>query len=361
MKVTVSVACIAVAVVPSLVESFGPGLTHVRPTVALHAALDDQNIPDIVKAYQRVKPEPRFPDLPKIPENPTPDPVVALPQPVPLPVPVPVPTPVPVPVVEPLPTPLPELKVDFPVEAPPVPEIPSVVSDSLQSIKQSLPSISIQETADKVNAQFKGLNDFMKATQEQVAVRASERVHSNVPTLGEMLQNGMLPKRATFTESTMVPQPKAPTLVEYILGGLKSPTAPGSTDHLAETKAHLGLLVENTFSMFGKTSPENANINLPGNMSPETATTLAIASVAVLVIAGQNNKRLPTPQEPVSIEVEEDGPLAELAKDVVSIYGSICSRELLVFFLFLVISLTRIIATMVASLEKNGRTDSTTQ
>ena len=186
-------------------------------------------------------------------------------------------------------------------------------------MKQSLPSINLQQTADQVNAQFKGLNDFMKATQEQMAVRAADRGPNSVPTLGEMIQNGLANKRATFTETTMVPEGKAPTLVEYVLGGFKSPTGGISTDNLAESKAKMSLLVENTFSLFGKSAPDSVDLNLPGNMSPETAAGLAVAGVAVLVLAGQNNKSPPTPEKPISIDgTEETGPLSELAKDVVS-------------------------------------------
>ncbi len=336
MKVTV--ACVVAAHVP-LVATFTPGYSRHRSTLKLFAANED--VPDIVKAYKKVKAEPKFPDLPTIPENPSLEPVVVLPEPVPVPVPVS--------------APLPELKVELPVETPPSPEIPSVVSDSIESMKESLPGMNMKETADKINAQFKGLNDFMKATQEQVAVHSSERGSNNVPTLGEMMQNGLVPKRATFTETTMLPQGKAPTLVEYVLGGFKSPTGGVSRDGLAETKAHLGLMVENTFSLFGNKAPDNVHLNLPGNMAPETATGLAFVSLAVLVIAGQNNKRPPAPQKFEPIE-EDEGPLSDLAKDVVS--GMWCIKIVLYSialysFYFVWTCLTNCFTVS----EKNGRTN----
>ena len=299
MKITV--ACIVVALVP-FVATFAPGSTHRRNIAQLFAVSDD--VPDIVKAYKKVKAEPTFPELPKIPETPTPAPVITYVEPVPVP------------------APLPEIKIELPTEAsqPAIDEIQSAVSDSIESMKQSIPSINLQQTADQVNAQFKGLNDFMKATQEQLASRAVEKGSNTVPTLGEMIQNGFATKRATFTETTMVPQGKAPTLVEYVLGGFKSPTGGISSDNLAESQEKMTLLVKNTMSLFGNSAPDSVDLNLPGNMSPEAAAGLAVAGVAVLVMAGQNNRNPPTPVQPIiSLDgTEEDGPLGELAKDVVS-------------------------------------------
>lgn len=320
MKITATVtttACVAAVFVP-LVATFAPsGFARHRSTATLQAGVGD-DVPDLVKAYSKAKATVELPDI-KLPE------VVQKTNPLP-------PTPPPPPTPEIV---VPKVK---PIEVPSAPsissDVQSSVSDSVDAVKQSIPSL--QETSDSINANFKGMNDFFKASQEQAVARAAERSAAKVPTLGEMISNGFTVHRATFTESSggssssssnLLPEGKTPTLVEYFASGLKSPAGGLSMEALTESKAKLVLLLENTRALFGQTSgrnPWDVN-NLPGNMSPETAAVIVTASIGLLVIAGQSNqnKGSEIPDAATTVELVDkalkgdDKALSGLAEDVV--------------------------------------------
>jgi len=303
MKITKTKVCITAAFIP-LVVAFGPSLTRRSSSLELRAAVDD--VPDIVKAYaKKVKPEAVAPakSTPIIPD------------------PVPVPEKVA----------LPEVKVDVPEPQ----AIQSAVSDSVEAVRSSLPdmkgasdqattqlkSFDLKSTADQLNAPFKPLNDFLKATQEvvQSSKASAGATHSsptggNVPTLGEFLQGGLAARRSTYTETYDSPVPigKAPSLAEYFASGFKTTAGGVGPDTLAESKAKLALLADNTFNLF----TGNGNGNLPDNMSPEMATGLAVATFVVFAAAAKNNQNSLSPE---MVAVAADGSsssLAELARDV---------------------------------------------
>lgn len=308
MKFTSKTVAVVAALVP-LVATFAPGFTRHRPALDLQAVAAG-DVPDIVQAYKKVKQvEPKLPDLPT--------PVVT--------------EPVQAQSVQPVVVSPPESSFSMPdikIELPSAPEISaadfqSSVSDSIETAKKAIPNINMKGTADQINAQFKGINDFFKASQEQAARAAAERGDGGsggtVPTLGEMIERGLISRRASFTETSgiSVPEGKAPTLAEYVLGGFQSPTGGASAEALAESKAKFALLVDNTYSLFGKSAPENFEMNLPEGMSPETAATIAVAGFGLLVIAGQNSKSSPTPSPAVTVEDKEEvGGLSKISKDV---------------------------------------------
>lgn len=326
MKIKATTA-IVVTIVP-LVATFAPGLVRHRSKIwTLNAAADD--LPDIVKAYKKVKPQVSVPEL-SLPSTPPEPPVVELP----------VPTPV-----EPVTTEtstfqvpeMPQLKMDMPempqikmdmpempqmkMEMPSAPEISeefkSSVSDSMDAVKRSIPSL--KSTADSVNAQFKGLNDFFKAAQEQAATRAAENSAAKVPTLGEMLSNGLTARRATFTElsSSGLPEGKAPNLVEYFTSGMQSPSGGLSMDTLAESKAKLGLLVENTYALInGSPPPGLGEMSLPGTMTPETAAGIAAGTFGLLLLAGNNNKNSQTSVPDMPEIILSEAAVAVMSEDV---------------------------------------------
>ena len=284
MKITSTTACVIAAVIP-LVATFAPGFSRSRPSLDLHA----KSSADVVSAYQaykRVKPEattvteaPFTTDLP-IPEIPTQANIAGTP-----------------------------VSVSSPME--------SSLSDSIESAKNSISSL--QTTADQFSAPFQGVNQFIKAKQEMVSQAAAERASSmpsKIPTLGEMLNEGFASRRATFTETSVsLPEGKVPTLAEYILGGFQSPTS--SIDTLADSKARLALLVDNTYALFGQTAPANMEMNLPDGVTAEAAVAVAVGGVGLLIIAGQRNQKTSLP--PLTVEEEEqEGALFELTTDVVS-------------------------------------------
>jgi hypothetical protein len=294
MKIASTTACVVAALIP-LVSTFAPGFARHRPALDLKAAGGD--VPDLVKAYNKAKPEPTLPELP-------------------------FPTTIVTPVVnEPVQSvSLPEIKVELPSASDMSAGIQSSVSDSIESAKKGMPSM--KGTADQINSQFKGVNDFFKASQEQQVARAAAEKGStsNVPTLGGMIEKGFTSRRAAFTESSLsVPEGKAPTLSEYLRGGFQSSTDGTSVDALAISKAKFALLMDNTYSLFGKSAPENMDMNLPEGMSPEIAAGIAVGGLGLLVIAGQNNKSSPSRTPAVKVaDDEETSPLSGLTKDVVS-------------------------------------------
>jgi hypothetical protein len=134
-------------------------------------------------------------------------------------------------------------------------------------------------------------------------------------------------RRVTFTESSVspIPEGKAPSLVEYVTSGFKSSVGGVSGDSLAESKAKLGLLVDNTYSMFAKSSAGGVDVSgLPDGVSPEMAAGLAVAVLVILGIAARNDDPPVSPNaESPSDDAIDDGmagggvPLTGLAKDVV--------------------------------------------
>jgi hypothetical protein len=287
------------AIVP-MVATFSPIILARRANINLHAAADD--ISDIVKAYaKKGKTEAKLPDITLSS-----------------------PADIPTPEVEPVVT-LPEFKVEVP-EIPP--EIQTAVKETVMQINAQATSLGLKEKADDINAQFKGINEFFKASQEQIAARAAEKAASGpVPTLAEMLQQGVTSRRVTFTESSVspIPEGKAPSLVEYVTSGFKSSVGGVSGDSLAESKAKLGLLVDNTYSMFAKSSAGGVDVSgLPDGVSPEMAAGLAVAVLVILGIAARNDDPPVSPNaESPSDDAIDDGmagggvPLTGLAKDVV--------------------------------------------
>jgi hypothetical protein len=321
MKIVSSTACLVAALIP-LVAAFVPGFTGHRPALDLKAAAG--GVPDLVAAYKKAKPEPSLPDLP-VPAVPEPVQSVAPPQSASFS--------------------MPEIKVELPSAPAISADIQSSVSDSVQSAKSSISSINMKATADQINSQFKGVNDFFKASQEQAARVAAERgATSKVPTLG-----------------LSVPEGKAPTLVEFIGSGFQS--GGNSMDTLAESKAKLALLVDNTFSLFGKSGAGGMDMNLPEGMSPETAAGIAVAGVGLLVIAGQNNRSKPTPAVAVDGK-EEATPLSSLAKDVVSYRQTFSVTNVFVESISHCESsllLPQFVLPATYCSENDGRTDQTTQ
>lgn len=301
------------AVTVPMVATFAPNMMPSRSTIDLYASSDD--VPELVKAYAKkgkVAAESSLSDAAPLKSVETSSP--ALPEPA---------------------ISVPEIAVDVP--APPAVEVTSetkaVVKEKADEINAQVASLDIKAQADQINAQFKGMNDFFKATQEQLAARSAEKAASgNVPTLGEMFQQGVVSRRATFTETytSPIPEGKAPTFLEYIAGGFKSGSFSG--EGLADSKAKLALLAENTAELFGKSVTEVDLSKFPDGVSQEMGTGLAVASITLLGIAAKtadtaNYKVASAPvtetiKGSVAIEADEDAggvdSLTGLAKDVVS-------------------------------------------
>jgi hypothetical protein len=298
MKIGVTAGCVVAVIVP-MVASFSASTLPRRATMRLHATTDD--VSDIVKAYAKKGKA--------VPDIVLPDPIET-----------------PIPQSEPVYT-LPEVKVDMPeLKALEIPsDIQSAVKDTADQINAQVASLGLNAKAIDIDAQFKGMNNFFKATQEQLAARAAEKAATvKVPTLGEMLQNSATSRRATFTESSVstLPEGKAPSLVEYFASGFKSSAGGVSGDSLAESKAKLALLVDNTYSLFGKTSGSVDMTSMPDGFSPEMMAGLGVAFLVLLGIASKNEDAPVSSSGAAEMSEVEDitgetAPLTGLAKDVV--------------------------------------------
>ena len=294
MKIAVTTSCVVAVIVP-MVASFAPTLSR-RAIMHLHATTDD--VSDIVKAYaKKGKAEPKLPDI-------------ILPDPVETPIPQP----------EPVFSP-PEVKVDMPELKPiEITDIQAAVKDTADQINAQVASFGLNAKAVDIDAQFKGMNDFFTATQEQLAARAAEKAAAGpVPTLGEMLQKGVTSRRVSLTDSytSTLPEGKAPSLFEYFANGFKSSAGGVSSDSLAESKAKLALLVDNTYSLFGKTSGSLDMTNMPDGVSPEMAAGLGVAFLVLLGIASKNEDAPVSTSSSAESSDVDDIPLSGLADDVV--------------------------------------------
>jgi len=330
---------VVIAVVPAMVTAFSiHSPSTYRPTKmqqhsvsSLLATTTSDEVPDLVKAYAKkgvTKAPMKLPDI--IPSDPVDIPPVPPPSD---------------PVVS-----VPEVTVDSsPLPVTSTTTTPEITPDTIQSaiqgtadqISAQVKSFGLNVKSDDISASFKGMNNFLKSTQEQLAAQAAARqaaaaaatTPGKAPTLAELFQSGVASRRVTFTESSapIVPEGKAPSLVQFMTSGFKTSAAAGgvSTDNLAESKAKLGLLIDNTYSLFGSTtgSIDWSSVSFPGAITPEMAAGAFVAFLFLLGLASKSADTPSTPLESTTVILDKEGTSAEL-------FGSVAAEDVRTSLMF---------------------------
>jgi hypothetical protein len=279
------------------VSTFVPSADVSRRTFGLFATSND--VPDIVKAYRKVKPPTQdFKDLsvstPKVV-----DPVRVVPD-------------------------------TQTITA--VPDVTVTVHDVTSSVP-SVPDVPAPEAVTGGTAiKMDFVNDFLQSAKESYHDSvdnfplALPEAPNDVPTLAQwMKDHDYVLHKSTITETTPLPVGKTPTLGEYfaqrVAGGLEGHVYDGTQSTLTDVKEKIGLLFSNTYVLFGgKGSASSVSPHIPSlGELPEGAAGWSVAAFALVLAAGQRNAGVSDVRSQMESMVEKEAmAVSELAEHVVS-------------------------------------------
>lgn len=230
-------------------------------------------------------------------------------------------------------------------EIPSIPEIPDI-SKTIDTVKASLPSLPDLSSLPKPDAptmKMANLNEYLGAVQARAgSIATIPREQMDAPPLYEFLRNNKVSgfQKSTFTETTAVPGGKAPSLGEYFEAKVREGDFDVLNDertqaNLANAKANVALLIQNTYDLFGAAREGSVSGEMPNMPAlenlPEGSVGWGLAGAGLLLVMGQRNaatkaktKAVPkagtkaVPTEAKSLKQLEVDAVSELATNVVS-------------------------------------------
>ena len=313
----------------------------------------DGDVPDVVKAYKKVKATDSFKDLsisvPSTPSEPVTVDAVA-PQ---------VPETKVVPSVSEA-SPDSDISLSFKLDVK-VPDMPDVKLPDMPDVKlpdmpdvklPDMPDIQVEAMKAEASAKMSAMNDVLKAAKEEYGAKSASLIESYkasispIPTssdVSEFIKNsGIGIQKSVATEFSPLPEGKAPTLGEYfarlVAGQAGGVTGLDTEVNMAEAKEKTALLVGNIYDLLGlENAPDSSalfsgnlpieipqqlpDLGLPGlDQIPPGAAGWAVAAFALFVAVGQRRAGVSAARDQMEqIVQKEASAVSELTEQVVSV------------------------------------------
>jgi len=311
----------------------------------------DSDVPDVVKAYKKVKSTDSFKDLSiSIPSTPSePVTVDAVPPQVPE-------TKVVPSVSEASPDSDISLSFKLDVKVPDMPdvklpEMPDVKLPDMPDVKlPDMPDVQVEAMKAEASAKMSAMNDVLKAAKEEYGAKSASLIESykaSIPPpptssdVSEFIKNsGIGIQKSVATEFSPLPEGKAPTLGEYF-ARLVAGQAGGVTGldtevgNMAEAKEKATLLVGNIYDLLGlENAPDSSalfsgnipieipqqlpDLGLPGlDEIPPGAAGWTIAAFALFVAVGQRRAGISAARDQMEQLVQKEASaVSELTEQV---------------------------------------------
>ena len=305
----------------------------------------DGDVPDVVKAYKKVKATDSFKDLsisvPSTPSEPVTVDAVA-PQ---------VPETKVVPSVSEA-SPDSDISLSFKLDVK-VPDMPDVKLPDMPDVKlPDMPDIQVEAMKAEASAKMSAMNDVLKAAKEEYGAKSASLIESYkasispIPTssdVSEFIKNsGIGIQKSVATEFSPLPEGKAPPLGEYfarlVAGQAGGVTGLDTEVNMAEAKEKTALLVGNIYDLLGLENAPDSSALFSGNLPIEIPQQLpdlglpgldqitpgaagwAVAAFALFVAVGQRRAGLSAARDQMEqIVQKEASAVSELTEQVVSV------------------------------------------